>query len=403
MAKKTYIGVNGVARRVKKMYVGVNGVSKKVKKGYIGVNGVAKLFYSGSGELKLITEYKVQNAYSANYGNDYTHLNNNAMFLVKKHNRYDDSYDKNTLRLLRVDTAGTVVMDTIGRYNVISACGWTNKKAYLGRSDLTTTAQDYGWFLYDTSFTRTAIKDSNWAYSPGNIGCRSNNCLFTASDGKYNVSQPHYIRIIQTDDNGTYLNVHSEYVPNNDYRFTCPGNKSYQVNNKNFYVDLRSYTDTASQCHVKLFTIDNSNTYDASSIIDLPAFPEYSRYGYYIANGDPLEMWVCGTTSLLRATDGTNYYTHIINSNLTLRTVSDVIGGAPINHVLLFGEDSVLISNNDTAYTMDSSLTVRTQTFPNLSSYRMIHNNNDVQASGVGKMTANNTEDSTIMCILKYE
>lgn len=41
-----YIGVNGIARRVKNIYIGVNGVAKKVVKGYIGVNGIARLFYS---------------------------------------------------------------------------------------------------------------------------------------------------------------------------------------------------------------------------------------------------------------------------------------------------------------------------------------------------------------------
>lgn len=50
MAKKIYIGVNNVSRKVKKMYIGVNGVARKVKKAYIGVNGVARLFFTG-GEL----------------------------------------------------------------------------------------------------------------------------------------------------------------------------------------------------------------------------------------------------------------------------------------------------------------------------------------------------------------
>lgn len=47
MAKKCYVGVNGIAKNVKKMYVGVNGVPKKVLKGYVGVNGVPKLFFDG--------------------------------------------------------------------------------------------------------------------------------------------------------------------------------------------------------------------------------------------------------------------------------------------------------------------------------------------------------------------
>ena len=50
MAKKAYIGVDGVAKKVKKIYVGVDGKARKVKKGYIGVGGVARPFWAG-GEL----------------------------------------------------------------------------------------------------------------------------------------------------------------------------------------------------------------------------------------------------------------------------------------------------------------------------------------------------------------
>lgn len=49
MAKKVYIGVDDIARRVKKIYIGVGGVAKKVRKGYIGVGGIARLFFSGLG------------------------------------------------------------------------------------------------------------------------------------------------------------------------------------------------------------------------------------------------------------------------------------------------------------------------------------------------------------------
>ena len=45
MAKKTYVGVNNIARNVNKMYVGVNEVARRVKKAYVGVNGVAKLVF----------------------------------------------------------------------------------------------------------------------------------------------------------------------------------------------------------------------------------------------------------------------------------------------------------------------------------------------------------------------
>jgi hypothetical protein len=50
MAKAAYMGVAGVAQKIKKMYVGVNGVARRVKKAYIGVGGVARLFYSSGAE-----------------------------------------------------------------------------------------------------------------------------------------------------------------------------------------------------------------------------------------------------------------------------------------------------------------------------------------------------------------
>jgi len=48
MAKKQYIGVDGIARNTKKLYVGVNKIARKGEKAYIGVNGVARLFFSSS-------------------------------------------------------------------------------------------------------------------------------------------------------------------------------------------------------------------------------------------------------------------------------------------------------------------------------------------------------------------
>lgn len=50
MAKRIYVGVDGIARKVKKAYIGVEGLARKVKKAYIGVGGVARPVFSG-GEL----------------------------------------------------------------------------------------------------------------------------------------------------------------------------------------------------------------------------------------------------------------------------------------------------------------------------------------------------------------
>lgn len=47
MAAAQYIGVSGVARKVKNQHIGVSNVARKVKAGYIGVNGVARKCYAG--------------------------------------------------------------------------------------------------------------------------------------------------------------------------------------------------------------------------------------------------------------------------------------------------------------------------------------------------------------------
>ena len=47
MSKGAYIGIDGVARKVKDIYIGVDGVARKIKAGYIGVNGVARPCWAG--------------------------------------------------------------------------------------------------------------------------------------------------------------------------------------------------------------------------------------------------------------------------------------------------------------------------------------------------------------------
>ena len=47
MSKKSYFGVNGVARNVKSWPVGIGNVARNAKSGYFGVGGVARQFLSG--------------------------------------------------------------------------------------------------------------------------------------------------------------------------------------------------------------------------------------------------------------------------------------------------------------------------------------------------------------------
>ena len=78
MSKNVYIGVGGVARKVKNIYIGVGGVARKVKKGYIGVGGVARLFYENS-KVEFLGSGSVALTYPRHYLAG-TSLSNYALF-----------------------------------------------------------------------------------------------------------------------------------------------------------------------------------------------------------------------------------------------------------------------------------------------------------------------------------
>ena len=46
MAKKAYIGIDGIARKINRGYVGVDGVARRIVKAYVGVGGVARPCWS---------------------------------------------------------------------------------------------------------------------------------------------------------------------------------------------------------------------------------------------------------------------------------------------------------------------------------------------------------------------
>jgi len=48
MAQETYIGVNGVSRKVKSIYIGIDNVARKVKYGYVGIGNLAKEVYGNA-------------------------------------------------------------------------------------------------------------------------------------------------------------------------------------------------------------------------------------------------------------------------------------------------------------------------------------------------------------------
>lgn len=141
MAKKAYIGVDGIARKAKKIYCGVDGVARKVKKAYVGIGGVARPCF-GSGEL---TYYGAITPLS--YGRTIVgaaSIGNYALFAGGTKDGKPclgvDGYDSSLTKLSSVenltvgfgaysDVYDRIAGATVGNY-ALFACGTVNADAY---------------------------------------------------------------------------------------------------------------------------------------------------------------------------------------------------------------------------------------------------------------------------------
>lgn len=159
MAKKMYVGVSGVARKVKKIYVGVSGKARKVKKGYIGVGGKARLFFSG-GELayygtitSLYHEIEYHAAAStgnyALFGGGY--YSNSARNYVDAYNESLTKSNPTSLSTSRYYFSGT----SIGDY------------ALFGPGERSSSSESRYVDAYNKSLTRTYTSYSDTAADPG--------------------------------------------------------------------------------------------------------------------------------------------------------------------------------------------------------------------------------------------
>lgn len=173
------------------MYVGVDGVARKIKKGYIGVGGVARLFYLASGQIVHTGELYSYTGAKATTNSSY------ALFA----GGYAYSYTSSVRSINSSFTVGSATSlpqavtvggaATIGNYCIFySGTGYTESS-----SDFTST---YG-MAYDTSLTSTELSvsyksscgsaaNSGYAFFAG--GCRVNGASsnYYSSVDKYNSS-----------------------------------------------------------------------------------------------------------------------------------------------------------------------------------------------------------------------
>lgn len=158
MAKKAYIGVDGVARKVKQTYIGVDGVSRKCKSGYVGVDGVARQFLQGvilASDLALGSSvYLIENG-------------NKVEYMVVHKGLPSTMYDSscNGLWLLRKYAHSNIAFDT----------GNSNKYA----NSSVNTYLNGTFFNSFGSIERSTIKQVKIPYSVGGGG----NTLKSGSNG----------------------------------------------------------------------------------------------------------------------------------------------------------------------------------------------------------------------------
>ncbi len=94
MAKNAFIGLSGIARKIKQPCIGVDSVARKVKRCFIGVNGVARQFYQGGLSIADIEEGNI------------VYINENgspAAFYIAKHNYESDLNGVGRTLLVRKD------------------------------------------------------------------------------------------------------------------------------------------------------------------------------------------------------------------------------------------------------------------------------------------------------------
>ena len=158
MAKKTYVGVNNIARNVSKMYVGVNGVARRVKKAYVGVNGVARQFYR-----KIATSVtKISSGLDFSYGMDEAGTAQNENYVLFNGNKRPqgatsteytlrvNAFNKNLTRSIPTDLSATSTSDI----NLESCAGTQiGNYALMGKSNCINS--------YDTSLTRNVVYTIN--------------------------------------------------------------------------------------------------------------------------------------------------------------------------------------------------------------------------------------------------
>lgn len=184
MAKGAYIGVDGVARKIKKGYIGVDGVARRIKKAYIGVGGVARPCWA-SGELEY---YGTTTGLSvARMNLAATTVGNYALFgggmdtedCVTTVDAYSSSLTKASVSGIKT-SRDELAATTVGNYALFGG-GYTYEDISDDEAVKTVTA-------YDASLTRSNASDLRYATDAHSAATVGSYALFAGGEEDTNTA-----------------------------------------------------------------------------------------------------------------------------------------------------------------------------------------------------------------------
>ena len=224
-----YVGVNGVAKKVKQAYIGVNGIAKKINQAYIGVNGNAVPIYklnpilpSGYQQLEWI---KFDKRPTDTGWQDYSYGEGvNTYILPSQDVRIVMSFSINYIHVYNLDTL----------YLFESRFFADDNRAYV-----TGAVRTNQWFGFDNVVYYNGYPEG------GIINVRSYENEGVLTGTRYTVD----LNVDNKDKTSTYDEI-AVYLYNNEGYYSIPNNTRLDYNYKNGYIHGLNRTFSQSTIHL---------------------------------------------------------------------------------------------------------------------------------------------------------
>lgn len=173
MARRAYVGVEGIARKVKRGYIGVDDIARRIKKIYIGIGGIARpCFSDGLDYYGTVTPLKTARSRftPAIAGGCALFFSGQTESTLKSD---VDVYDPSLIH--------SVISNSSGRY-FYGATSLNDNALYAGGTSIVTTYMNHT-FRYDPSFTTVTMDNLHFARTEISATTIGNYALFAG--GRY--------------------------------------------------------------------------------------------------------------------------------------------------------------------------------------------------------------------------